>query len=239
MDFCNDVIYLIMIFMKPQIQLYSGPLSMFGMKAHIAAVEKGIHVELILVPFNEQHGYHPKHPEVIRINPKEQVPVLLHGDLELFDSTQIFEYFEDLKPEPRLWPTDTKARAKARLLELKIDEIYFPSVVKLMHLQDDLTQTDAIIAINECQAFYQLMEAKLENNTYLSGDFSYADIGFYMAQLFGERMGGLMTEKTPLLLGWRNRMNARSAVQTGVKSLVNYLNQVNRPIPDYLHFLNE
>jgi glutathione S-transferase len=230
--------------MTSKIQLYSGPLSMFGMKAHIAALEKGINVELILVPFNELHGYQPKHPEVIRVNPKQQVPILIHalidGDLELFDSTQIFEYFEDLKPEPHLWPTDIQARAKTRLLELQIDEIYFPSVVKLMHLQGDLTQIDAKTAINECQTFYQLMETELKNKTNLSGAFSFADIGFYMAQLFGERMGAFMTKKTPLLLDWRTRMTARSTVQTGVKPLVDYLNQVNqpnRPIPKYLHFL--
>src|SRR5262249_36741408 len=81
-------------------KLYSGPLSMFGAKAEIAAREKGLDVEPIMVPFEMKTLYQPKHPEVLRINPKRQVPVLIDDDLEIFDSTQIFEYFETVKPEP-------------------------------------------------------------------------------------------------------------------------------------------
>ena len=92
--------------------LYSGPLSMFGAKAQIAALEKGLDFELIMVPFEMKRLYHPKHPEVVRVNPKQQVPVLIHGDLEIFDSTQIFEYFEHLQPQPPLWPADP-ARSRA------------------------------------------------------------------------------------------------------------------------------
>ena len=83
-------------------KLYSGPHSMFGMKAHIAALEKGIEVDVIQVSFSNEQGYYPKHSEVSRVNPKQQVPILLDGDLEIFDSTQIFEYFEDIKPTPNL-----------------------------------------------------------------------------------------------------------------------------------------
>ena len=83
---------------------------MFGAKAEIAAHEKGLDFELIMVPFEMKTLYQPKHPEVLRINPKRQVPVLIDdgpgGDLEIFDSTQIFEYFESIKPDPALWPAE-------------------------------------------------------------------------------------------------------------------------------------
>ena len=45
-------------------KLYSGPLSMFGTKAEIAAREKGLDFELVMVPFDMQRLYQPKHPEV-------------------------------------------------------------------------------------------------------------------------------------------------------------------------------
>src|SRR6516164_8056005 len=87
-------------------KLYSGPLSMFGAKAEIALHEKGIDFELVMVPFEMKTLYQPKHPEVARINPKRQVPVLVDDgpgdDLEIFDSTQIFEYLETIRPEPAL-----------------------------------------------------------------------------------------------------------------------------------------
>ena len=95
-------------------RLFSAALSMFGAKVQIAAHEKDIDFELVMVPFTQKEGYAPKHPEVLRINPKRQVPVLIDGDLEIFDSTQIFEYLEDIKPNPALWPETPVARAWAR-----------------------------------------------------------------------------------------------------------------------------
>jgi glutathione S-transferase len=93
--------------------LYSGPLSMFGAKVQIAALEKGLDFDVIMVAYDSHLGYSPKHPEVLRVNPKGQVPVLVHGNLEIFDSTQIFEYLEDLQPAPALWPRDIVDRARA------------------------------------------------------------------------------------------------------------------------------
>ncbi len=127
-------------------KLYTGPLSMFGAKAEIALHEKGIDFEPVMVPFEMKTLYQPKHPEVARINPKRQVPVLVDGDLEIFDSTQIFEYLETIKPAPALWPADAKAWARARLLEHISDEIYFPPIVRLMGLgqkPDDPATLDA------------------------------------------------------------------------------------------------
>jgi glutathione S-transferase len=97
-------------------RLFSGPLSMFGAKAQIAAHEKGLDFELVMVPF--QRSYEPKHPEVLRVNPNKQVPVLIDGKLEIFDSTQIFEYFEDRRPVPALWPAQAAARARAPMAQL-------------------------------------------------------------------------------------------------------------------------
>lgn len=192
--------------------LYSGPLSMFGAKAQIAALEKGLDLEVVMVPFDFQRLYTPRHPEVLRINPKQQVPVLVDGDLELFDSTQIFEYFEDVQPEPALWPADPRERARARLLEHQSDEVYFPHVVRLMGLQSQLSEAPAQAAIAAAQAFCRRMDAQLRDREWLAGAYGYADIAFYMAALFGERQGALLTGDMPRLLAWRDRMTQRPAV---------------------------
>ena len=69
-------------------KLYSGPLSLFTGKVRIALDEKGLEYDIVSVPFSRA-GYQPKHPDVLAINPKAQVPVLVDGPVELYDSTVI------------------------------------------------------------------------------------------------------------------------------------------------------
>jgi glutathione S-transferase len=219
-------------------KLYSGPLSMFGAKAEIAAHEKGLAFELIMVPFEMKTLYQPKHPEVLRINPKRQVPVLIDdgpgGDLEIFDSTQIFEYLETVKPEPALWPSEAKARARARLLEHKSDEVYFPLVVRLMGLQGGSDDPAAVEAQAAATSFYDEMENGLGASEWLARSYSYADIAFYMAQLFGERWGAPMTGAHPRLQAWRERMGERPAVRQVAGAMGRYLQSQGRKLPAFL-----
>jgi glutathione S-transferase len=223
---------------RDRITLYSGPLSMFGAKAQIAALEKGLAVDVVMVPFDFHALYTPKHPQVLRINPKAQVPVLVHGDLELFDSTQIFEYFEDLQPTPALWPREVRARARARQLELQSDEVYFPHVVRLMGLQDRLQEPPAQAAIGAARAFCAALESLLaDDRVWLLGDYTYADIAFYMAALFGERQGATLTGATPRLLAWRERMARREPVRKVAGAMAQWLLAAGRPLPPFMREL--
>jgi glutathione S-transferase len=217
-----------------RMRLYSGSLSMFGAKAQIAALEKDLDVDVIMVPFTNDHRYHPKDPEVVRVNPKHQVPVLIHGTVEIFDSTQIFEYFEHVKPTPALWPADPAGRARARLLEHQSDEVYFPHIIRLMGLQQKHDDPVAVSARAGAAEFYRRMETTLAVETYLAGQITYADIAFYMAQVFGDRMGAPITEATPRLLQWRATMTARPAVRSVIGALVAHLAATDRPIPAWL-----
>src|SRR5208282_4361955 len=93
-------------------KLYSGPLSLFARKVEIALFEKALAFERVMVPFSQAEGYAPKHPAVLAVNPKGQVPVQIDGDLSLFDSTLIFEYLEDAYPTPAALPGGSE-RARA------------------------------------------------------------------------------------------------------------------------------
>ena len=214
--------------------LYSGPLSMFGAKAQIACLEKGLPINLVMVPFTMDHRYEPKHPEVVRINPKRQVPVLVHGEVEIFDSTQIFEYLEHYRPQPALWPADPGARARARLLEHKSDEVFFPLIIRLMGLQDRLDDPAAQDAIARAQRYYIDMDVLLQGCSFLAGDYTYADIAFYMAQLFAARLGAPMNTATPQLLSWRERLSARPAVNQVVRQFADTLTSYKLRIPEFI-----
>ena len=215
--------------------LYSGPLSMFGAKAQIAAMEKGLDFDLVMVPFDFHRLYAPKHPEVLRINPRGQVPVLVDGDVEIFDSTQIFEYLEDLQPEPPLWPRDRAGRARARLLELQSDEVYFPFVIQLMRLQDALAGEPARTAIEGARASSARMEELLADSEWLAGDaLTYADIAFYLASFFGERLGAPWPAEFERLHAWRQRMTARPAVRAVIGPMARWLHSNGRPLPVFV-----
>ena len=217
-------------------KLFSAPLSMFGAKVEIALREKDLQFELELVPYDPQRGYSPKHPEVLRVNPKGQVPVLLDGEAEIYDSTQIFEYIEHRWPAPPLWPQLPAERARARQLEHASDEVFFPPVIRLMGLRGNPDPVEAPEWRQACEAingYYAKMELLLADRDYLVGALSYADIAFYMAQFFAARHTVPMQAEHTNLLRWRRRMAERPAVRKVIDQMAEYLRSIGRQVPDY------
>jgi glutathione S-transferase len=213
-------------------KLYSGPVSMFGAKAEIAVLEKGIDCPREFVPFSLAALYQPRHPVVARANPKEQVPVLVDGDLELYDSTQIFEYLEHAYPEPALWPSEPKARARARLAELESDEVFFPNVVTLMPMQRAQAGDEGVAkAQASIERFYSKTEAVLEGREYLAGPFTYADIAFFMAQFFATFLGAPPPAGLSNVAGWRGRVGSRESVRKVAGTMAQYLRDQGLSLP--------
>jgi glutathione S-transferase len=66
-------------------KLYSGPVSLFTAKVRVALAEKGLAYERVEVEWSLENRYLPHHPEVEALNPKGNVPVLVDGDLVVYD----------------------------------------------------------------------------------------------------------------------------------------------------------
>jgi glutathione S-transferase len=201
-------------------KLYAGPLSLFSRKVEIALLEKGIAYEREFVAFTQERGYAPKHPAVLAHNPKRQVPVLIDGDLALFDSTVIFEYLEDLYPEPALYPATPQERARCRLLEVDADEILFAPVRNLLFRTEpphpDATKHAANVAAGKeaeiaIAARFADLDARLQGCSFFCGALSVADIGLFMTVLFTQRLRGPKLDPHPHLAGWYGRLLARPA----------------------------
>ena len=77
------------------------------------------------------------------------------------------------------------------------------------------------------------MEKRLDSD-WLAGSYSFADIAFYMAALFGERQGAPLTTSTPRLLAWRERMGRRAPVRTVVSAMATWLETAGRPVPVFM-----
>ena len=207
---------------------------MFGAKAQIAALEKRASFELAMVPYTTERGYQPKHADVLRINPKGQVPVLIDGSVEIYDSTQIFEYLEDRYPTPALWPAEPAQRAAARKLEHASDEVFFVQVIKLMRRSASSPETRREARANIAE-YYRQMDAMVSRGEFLAGaSFGYADIAFYMAQLFAAFLGASMTDDTPKLMQWRLRMTERSAVAAVAAPMARFMAANGIEVPEFL-----
>ncbi|MGE0724485.1 MAG: glutathione S-transferase family protein [Alphaproteobacteria bacterium] len=198
--------------------LYSGPLSLFSRKVEIALHEKGLPFDRELVPFSQSEGYSPKHPAVVAANPKGQVPVLVDGDLTLFDSTLILEYLEDAYPGRPLYPAGARERARCRLMELTADEILLPPIRSLMFRTSPpdpdpdrrrAQQTEARRAEGLLAERYRVLEARLGEAAFFCGGFTTADIALFMTILFANRLGGPPLDGCPALSAWYARVGAR------------------------------
>ncbi len=199
-------------------KLYSGPLSLFARKVEIALAEKSIGHERVMVPFTQTAGYAPKDPAVLAANPKGQVPVLIDGDLALFDSTVILEYLDDAYPYPPLFPAEPRDRARCRLLELTADEVIMPLVRPLMHRSEPRgprfaeLEAAAARAAEPLVAHYRLLDARLGGHEYFCGDFTVADIAVFLVLFFAWRLRGPGFADLPALSAWYDRMAARPSV---------------------------
>jgi glutathione S-transferase len=103
-----------------------------------------------------------------------------------------------------------------------------------MGLQKNLGDALAVSSIESATAYYHDMEKKLGTRMWLAGSYSFADIAFYMASLFGERQGAPVTAATPRLLEWRERMTQRPAVRPVVSAMANWLRAAARPVPAFM-----
>jgi len=83
------------------ITLYEHPLSPYAQKVKIALREKRLDFEAKMPGGIGAGG---ASGEFADANPRAEVPVLIDGDVRIFDSTIILEYIEDSFPEPALLP---------------------------------------------------------------------------------------------------------------------------------------
>ena len=82
------------------------------------------------------------------------------------------------------------------------------------------------------ETYYLTMEQLLGEREYLAGQFSYADIAFFMAQFFAARHTVPMTAKHSNLLAWRKRVFGRPAVRVVITAMADYLRSEGRVVPE-------
>jgi maleylpyruvate isomerase len=95
------------------IQIYGFWRSLASFRVRVALKLKGLAFEEIPIDILSGEQFRPDYEAV---NAERVVPTLVHEGRRIFQSLAIMEYLEDVKPEPRLLPSDAAERAYARAL---------------------------------------------------------------------------------------------------------------------------
>jgi glutathione S-transferase len=98
------------------LQLYIGNknYSSWSMRPWVLMKEAGIPFEETVMRLDYTVPDSVFKKEIVKLNPAGRVPVLVDGDLVIWDSLAIAEYLAERFADKKLWPTDPKTRARAR-----------------------------------------------------------------------------------------------------------------------------
>ena len=84
--------------------------SSWSLRPWIAMKTLGIAFQETLIPFDFEGG----NTDIKAVSASGKVPMLIDGDLKVWESLAILEYLAERFPEHKVWPGDAAARAEAR-----------------------------------------------------------------------------------------------------------------------------
>jgi len=90
--------------------------SSWSFRPWIAMKAFGIPFEEILIPFGTPLGNPDFRARLAAYTPAGLVPVLIDGDVHVWETLAIMEYLAEKFSDKQLWPADPKARAQARAI---------------------------------------------------------------------------------------------------------------------------
>lgn len=104
--------------------LFSNKTDIYCHQVRIVLAEKGVAYEMEVVDPNVVSE------DLMELNPYGTLPTLIDRDLVLFNSRIIMEYLDERFPHPPLMPVYPVARGKSRLLMLRIEQDWYPTLAK-------------------------------------------------------------------------------------------------------------
>lgn len=161
--------------------------SSWSMRAGVLLAQAGIAHEVALIRFDALTGDSRFRREVAALSPAGRVPILVDGELAVWDTLAIAEYVAEAFPEKHLWPRDRAARARARSLcaEMHAGFISLRNACP-MNIEASLPEAGALIWRDNAGVradvgrIADMWQAQLEasGGPMLFGDFSIADAYF-------------------------------------------------------------
>ncbi len=149
-----------------------------------------------------------KPKELWKLNPYGKVPVLVDGEVVVYESAVINEYLEEKFPQVPLMPKDLGQRARVRIW------IDFCNS-RLQQAGGDFRHGNEPEKAKEKLKEYLLtLDREMASRDYIAGDYSLADITYipFFARL--ERYGVSIDGTLPHLKAWIDRLFSRPAVRS-------------------------
>ena len=211
--------------------VYEHPLSPYAQKVKISLREKGVPFETRLP---EGIGTGATAGGFAKANPRGEVPALIHGDVEIFDSTIILEYIEEVWPEPPMMPKAPAERARMRMIEDVMDTQFEAITWGLGELnffrraEGAKKEEMEAKARQQAQAFYGILEGYLGDREWFTGThFGWGDLSV-VPYLNGAAGFDIKPPAGSRLADWLARANARESVALAQKESVASITGMNQ-----------
>ena len=203
--------------MTAQLKLISHKLCPYVQRAVIALTEKGVPFERIDIDLDNKPDW------FLKISPLGKTPVLLVGDIAIFESAVILEYLEETQPNA-LHPSDPLARAEHRAW-IEFNSAVLGDIWGLEVATDELTFA---AKAKQLAGRLTLLEKRLVGAPWFDGEkFSLVDAVFGPAfryfDVFDEIGDFGVFADRPKLVAWRRRLCDRPTIRGAVSADYNDL----------------
>lgn len=180
------------------LKLVDAPRCPYCARVRIALAEKGLAHESVVIDLQDRPAW------LYELNPVGKVPVIEEDGWVLPESAVINEYLEERYPEPALLPDDPAARAAARLLIFRHDDLARPYYA----LRRESPGADV-----EFAAAADVLEDVLSRAPYLTGEsFGLADVAYVPWLIRARDLLGVSFAPYPSLQAWLSRTAERPAI---------------------------
>ena len=194
------------------LKLYEHPLSPYAQKVKIALDEKNVSFEAVIPNLVGSD------PAFEAVSPRREVPCLVDGAVEVFDSTIILEYLEDKWTRAPLLPADPSERARVRMLE-ELCDTYYEAInwalaeIRFFHrATGNAAEQLAKRAGEQISGVHAWLERQLGSRTWFNGEaFGWGDLSV-VPYVSGSTGFGFAPPAGSRLAAWIDRARARPSV---------------------------
>ena len=171
----------------PKLYIGNKNYSSWSMRPWVLLKQADIPFEEVLVRFDSFEADSEFKRVISPVSPTGKVPVLVDGDLVVWDTLAIAEYVAETWADKQLWPADPKARARARSVCAEMHSGFTALRSHCpMNIEADLADTGALIWRDQpgvradVQRLVDMWSALLQEHggPLLFGQFSVADAYF-------------------------------------------------------------